>query len=111
LKLTFYWQTLAEMELPYQVFLHVVNEKGTLVTQQDRTPGPRSKQPTTGWLPGEVIDHPVELPLPPGIAPGRYQIRVGLYFPPTGPRLFIVDSQGQPVSDFVEVTTFEVEAR
>jgi hypothetical protein len=97
------------MEWPYQRFLHLVNEKGDIVAQQDRTPGQGGMHPTTGWPPGEVITDPVELPLPASIAPGRYTIRLGMYLPPDGPRLLVLDGEGQAISDFVEVMAFEVE--
>jgi hypothetical protein len=111
LKLMFYWQALSEMEQPYQVFLHVVNEGGQIVAQQDRTPGERGKQPTTGWLPGEVVEQPIELPLPAGITPGRYTLRLGMYLPPTGPRLPLLNNEGQSISEWVEVMPIEVKAR
>jgi hypothetical protein len=105
----FYWQGLAEMELPYQIFFHLVNAQGDIVAQQDVPPGRRGKEPTTGWLPGEIVAHPVELPLPPELPPGRYTIHLGMYLPPDGPRLFIVDEAGQPTSDFVQVGQLELQ--
>jgi hypothetical protein len=106
--LDFYWQGLSEMALPYQIFVHVVSPQGDIIAQSDHAPGRRGKEPTTGWLPGEAILDPVDLPLPPDIAPGQYTLRLGLYLPPTGPRLQRLDSTGQPAADFVEVGTFEV---
>ena len=47
-------QAIDEMEQPYQVFLHVVDEQGQIVAQHDRVPGQRGKQPTTAWLRGEI---------------------------------------------------------
>ncbi len=106
--LDFYWQGLAEMELPYQIFVHVVNPQGDIIAQSDHAPGRRGKEPTTGWLPGEVVLDPVDLPLPPDAPPGQYTLRLGLYLPPDGPRLQRLDTAGQPAADFVEVGTFEV---
>jgi hypothetical protein len=105
----FYWQGLADMELPYQIFFHLVDAQGQIVAQQDAPPGRRGKEPTTGWLPGEVVAHPVELPLPPELLPGRYTIHLGMYLPPDGPRLFIVDEAGQVVSDFIKVGWLELQ--
>jgi hypothetical protein len=111
LELEFYWQGLSEMELPYQVFFHLVNAEGQIVAQRDAAPGRAGKEPTTGWLPGEVVAHPVELPLSPDLAGGQYIMRIGLYLPPDGPRLVILDETGQIKGDFVEVGQVEVVRR
>jgi hypothetical protein len=105
----FYWQGLSEMEVPYSIFLHVVDQQGQIVTQHDRGPAIRAKQPTTAWLPGEVVLDPVDLPLPPDILPGQYSLRLGMYLPPDGPRLLILDDAEQAIADFVEIGTVEVE--
>jgi hypothetical protein len=104
----FYWQGLAEMEQSYAVFLHVVDAQGQIVTQHDLELGEHRKQPTTGWLPGEVVTHPVDLHLPADIAPGQYGLYLGMYLPPDGPRLLVLDEEGQAVADFVEVGTIRV---
>ncbi|MBN1221518.1 MAG: DUF2723 domain-containing protein [Anaerolineae bacterium] len=104
----FYWQGLAEMEKLYLVFLHVVNKQGEIVTQHDRSPGAFGRQPTTGWLPGEVITDPIDLQLPADIMPGEYTIYLGMYLPPQGPRLPVWDNQGQVVSDKIRIGQIQV---
>ncbi len=104
----FVWQGLAEMDQLYSVFLHLVDEQGHLITQQDKVPGIRGKQPTTAWLPGEVIADPVDLTLPPELPPGLYTLRIGLYLPSGGQRLVVLDNAGQPLGDFVEMGTLRV---
>ncbi len=99
------------MEQLYQVFLHVVDSQGQLVTQHDRVPGKGGRQPTTAWLPGEVVTDPIELPLPADIATGIYTIRLGMYLPPVGPRLHILNAAEEAISDFIDVGTFKVIAR
>jgi hypothetical protein len=108
LKLLFYWQGVSEMEIPYDIFFHLVDAGGQIVAQQDGAPGRRGKEPTTGWLPGEVVAHPVELLLPPDLPPGQYSMHLGMYLPPTGPRLRLLDETGKPASDFVAVGVVEV---
>ena len=104
----FYWQGLREMDLLYFVFLHVVDAQGQIVAQHDLGPGQRGKQPTTSWLPGEIVTDPVDLALPAKIAPGQYTMRLGLYLPPDGPRLLILDENGQAIRDFIEIGTIQV---
>jgi hypothetical protein len=104
----FYWQGLREMDQLYFVFLHLVDSQGRPLAQQDKGPGIRGKEPTTSWLLGEVIADPVDLTLPPDLSPGQYTLRIGMYLPPQGPRLPVVDVAGRSVGDFVEIGTIEV---
>jgi hypothetical protein len=99
--LDFYWQGLSEMEQPYTIFFHVVDADGQIVAQTDHAPGVRGKHPTTGWLPGEIVLDPIDLPLPVDIKPGSYALHVGMYLPPTGPPLPVLNGSGQPVAEFV----------
>jgi hypothetical protein len=101
----FIWQDLSEMEAVYFVFLHLVDGQGQPLAQQDKGPGIRGKEPTTTWLPGEVVTDPVDLSLPLDLPPGRYTLRIGMYLPPLGPRLPVVDGGGQ---DFVDIGVIEV---
>ena len=104
----FYWQGLQEMDQLYFVFVHLVDGQGQIVAQQDKAPGKRGKDPTTSWLPGEVVADPVDLNLKPDLPPDRYTLRLGMYLPPDGPRLPVLDQAGQPNGDFVELGTLEV---
>jgi hypothetical protein len=101
------WQGISEMDKLYQVFTHLVDDQGRLVAQHDGVPG-LGKQPTTGWLPGEIVADPIEISLPADIAAGQYTIRVGLYLPPHGPRLLIIDDKDRPVSDFLDIAVLEI---
>ena len=72
------WQAMQRIKTPYTVFLHFVNADGQVVTQIDTEP----PVPTTVWPISTTIDTPFELAIPPNLAPGPYQLLVGLY--PTG---------------------------
>ncbi len=100
----FYWQSLSEMAQSYTVFLHLVDKTGSIVAQVDKVPGLRGKQPTTGWLTGEVIADPIELLLPANLPVGEYSLRVGIYHPPNGARLHV--SEAQP--DFMEAGMIKI---
>jgi len=108
--INFYWQGVSPMEQPYKRFFHIVDAQGQIIAQHDRAPGDRGKQPTTGWLPGEVVTDPIALQLPAGVAAGQYTIWLGMYLPPTGPRLQVL-ADGQPAGDFIEVGTVTVTAK
>jgi len=91
----------------YTVFLHIVDDQGQIVTQHDWIPG-EGKQPTTSWLPDEIIIDPLQLTLPVDISPGQYKIFLGMYLPPAGPRLLVLDDENQPSSDSIEVGHIKV---
>jgi hypothetical protein len=104
----FYWQGVSEMDQLYFIFLHLVDERGRIVAQQDKAPGFEAKEPTTGWLPGEVVTDPLDLTLPSDLVPGPYTLRIGMYLPPAGPRLWLLDEAGRQIENFVELGKIQV---
>jgi hypothetical protein len=83
---TIIWRGLAEMPVSYRVFVHLVNEKGEIVSQSDADPAGWTR-PTTGWLPGEYIvdSHPLgHFTMQEG---EDLALRIGLYDPLTSSRL------------------------
>jgi hypothetical protein len=97
------WQAAPRAYADYTVFLHLLDAEGTRVAGVDVAP----PVPMSDWARGEVVrmryapDGPQQLPLPPGLPPGRYQLVVGLYRPDTGARLSVLDAAGAPVGDRV----------
>ncbi|MFQ5576968.1 MAG: hypothetical protein ACE5G8_08270, partial [Anaerolineae bacterium] len=56
----------------------------------------------------DTVDR-VEIPLPPGLPPGEYAVRVGLYLPATGERLrMLYGEQNLPLDDFFSPGTVTV---
>ncbi len=100
MRLTLYWQGLAEIDQEYTVFVHLLDAAGQLVAQWDAMPRDDAL-PTTYWLPGRVIDDPHLLALPQDIAPGKYQLAVGLYDWATGERLPIQRLDGEALPNSV----------
>jgi serine/threonine-protein kinase len=78
LQATLLWRGQRRISTPYTVFLHFVDANGNIAAQIDREP----LSPTTSWPISVTIDDPYTLAIPVGIAPGTYQLLVGLY--PTG---------------------------
>jgi len=97
LGLTLYWQASVRQEISYKVFVHLVDDNGQIVAQRDSVPL-NWGYPTTQWEPGEVVADPIRLPLGEQLAPGIYQVFVGMYDEATGQRLPLVQ-KGQPVPD------------
>jgi 4-amino-4-deoxy-L-arabinose transferase-like glycosyltransferase len=97
LTLTLYWEETAKVERDYTVFVHVLNEKGELIVQQDQAPL-NGNYPTSVWSTGEGIVDERALVLPADLLPGEYRLAVGLYAPETGERLR-ARLNGQDVAD------------
>ena len=85
LDLTFYWQTLNIPETDYTVFVHVRNDAGQIVAQQDRPPL-GGAYPTGLWERGEIIKDELSLALE-QLEPGQYELVAGMYDFVTGVRL------------------------
>lgn len=100
LRVTLYWQALADMDIPYSVFVHLIGVDGRVVAGHDGQPV-EATRPTTGWVPGEFLVDPHDVALPPDLAPGDYVIEVGIYDPgvPNMPRLRITSEGGQTEGD------------
>lgn len=76
--LTLYWESVTAVAENYKVFIHIVDENDTIVAQADRLPV-NGLAPTWRWQPGDLVRDPYQIPLPPDLLPGRYQVQVGLY--------------------------------
>lgn len=98
-QLTLFWQAQREMETPYKVFVHLLDESGQIVTQVDREPQ-AGQAPSTSWLSGEVIIDEIKVPVTEATAVTR-SITVGLYDPSTGQRVPVLNAQGAEVGDNV----------
>ncbi|NOZ30106.1 MAG: phospholipid carrier-dependent glycosyltransferase [Chloroflexi bacterium] len=105
LSITLYWQALAEMDRPYKVFVHLVDENGQIRGQRDSEPL-NGEAPTTTWVPGEVLQDDYKVILSSEAPPGRYSLRVGLYDPVTWQRLPVTGEHGR--GDYIELGSIEV---
>jgi len=92
------------METSYTVFVHVLDQNGAMLVQEDRIPAAGSR-PTTGWVPGEIVEDVYRLAIGPDANPGDYVVEVGVYDAgdPAFPRLSVVDMEGRAVDDRVIV--------
>jgi uncharacterized membrane protein len=94
-RLTLYWQALADMETSYTVFTHLIDENERIMGQKDNRPV-SGLYPTTEWTPGERIVDRYEIATGPEIPPGEYSIEIGLYELDSGERLPVLDVMGLP---------------
>ena len=87
LVLTPAWDIHAQPTGDYRVFLHLLNQQGKRVAQIDVSPGGGDMPSTRTWQSGQQIAVPLPMPLSAELAPGRYQLIMGIYETESGVRL------------------------
>jgi hypothetical protein len=98
LPITLYWQAYAPVGADWTTFIHLLDENDEKVGQVDQTPGD-GYYPPSAWQPGLLIADQYELPLDPGLTPGKYRLIFGWY--QDGERL--TWSDGQDSKDLAEI--------
>jgi len=98
LGVTLYWQSLAEMDKDYTIFVHLVDQAGHIYSQQDCQPQ-EGDYPTSLWRRGEVVWDAHELSIPPDTPAGSYRLVMGMYLLETMERLPVVDQEGERLQD------------
>jgi serine/threonine-protein kinase len=91
------WRALADINMHYVVFVHVIGPNGSLMTQDDAEPL-GGLQPTSTWAPGTQLWDLHQVRLPQHLPPGTYEIRAGMY------------PQGDPASRLTVVDAGETQA-
>jgi hypothetical protein len=86
LDLVLYWESLAPVGEDFDIFLHLQDESGAIVAQEDRQPL-SGLAATSLWQPGDLIRDPITLTLPGDLAAGEYALLLGVYQRETGERL------------------------
>jgi hypothetical protein len=87
LEVTLVWRAREVPDASYYVFVHLVRaEDGAIVSQLDRIPVDW-RRPTNGWREGEMLTDDYRLPIPQDLAPGSYELVVGMYEPESWVRL------------------------
>jgi hypothetical protein len=95
--LTLYWKAMNPQDINYQVFVHLIDANGNLVTQSDKlNPG---DYPTRRWPLDKYVRDAHKLALPTGMAAGDYLISVGLWVASDGWRLPVSDETGEQIGD------------
>jgi hypothetical protein len=108
--LTLFWRSLRLADDNYTVFVHAVGPDQVIRGQWDSVPG-QGKAPTSGWLPGQIVEDRYEVPMAKDAPPWKYDIFVGMYNSLHGERL-PATSQVSPVSDDrVWITRIQAENR
>jgi hypothetical protein len=101
------WESHQATATAYTVFVHVVDQAGNTVAQQDRPPL-QGFAPTNLWTPGlRLMDH-FAIPLPIDLPTGQYTVQVGFYT--ADGRLPVLRGQ-EAVGDFAPIGSLRVVAQ
>jgi hypothetical protein len=100
LALTLYWRALGETAESFKVFNHLVGLDGQLHGQQDGYPADGT-QPTSGWVPNEVIVDRYTVRVADDAPAGTYRLLTGMYLERDFTRLPTFDAGGQPMGDTI----------
>ena len=80
LHLTLYWHRLRQIETDYSIFVHLVDESGEIIAQDDSYPAQGSR-PTTSWLrDDEVIVDTHQILIPESVASQTCHLQLGVYY-------------------------------
>lgn len=77
-QIALYWRADENIEQRYKVFLHLVDEDGSIIAQRDSEPV-GGLALTTTWVPGETVVDNHGLLVPIGTGLGEYRLHLGLY--------------------------------
>lgn len=98
LPLTLYWSADKTPPASYKVFVHLLDASGALRAQVDSIPK-NGTLPTNRWFAGEYVTDDYALPLPKDLAPGSYQLQVGMYDEHSNVRVPLKDANNVPLAD------------
>ncbi len=107
LELVLYWQALAPMDRNYTVFTQLLDDALRIWAQDDHQPL-HGAYPTSRWAPGDVVRDVYRLKVRADAPPGVYHLEVGMYFLPTGERLYRSDV---PTANSIRVAEVRVGVR
>ena len=101
---TLYWQAQGELDIDYQVFVHLLKLDGSIVAQSDKlNPG---DFPTGRWPTERYVRDPHQISLPDTLPQGAYRLTVGLWVQDEGWRLPVFDEAGQRRGDVYELRRY-----
>lgn len=102
LALNLYWRADTEVMVPLQAFVHVAEDSGRPVAQKDDVAG--GGYDITRWRKGEVVRDRRLVPIGAEVAPGTYQILVGLYHLKSMERVPLTEPAGATAAQLGTVT-------
>jgi hypothetical protein len=103
LGITLYWESLAEMERDYYLFIHLLGRGYELVGGEDTYHG-WGTYPTSLWKRGEILRDAYKVLIrEDALAPTLCRVDVGIYDPATGEGLQPFDEEGEAIKRMIVV--------
>jgi hypothetical protein len=98
LTVVLFWESDAELKDNYMVFVHILSGDRELCAQHDGPPiyGVRA---TPTWRVGEIIEDGHVIRFGGDLAPGEYELSVGMYDLETSQRLPVYNASGEPLPE------------
>lgn len=107
LRLTLYWRAQRYMTESYKVFNQAFYGDGVMVAQRDAIPV-CDRYPTNLWYPGEQVADVHDIPVRDDAPAGVYPLYTGLYREADFSRLPVLDANGNPVAEQVEIAQIHI---
>lgn len=105
LSLDLYWQAQDDLDINYQVYLHLLRPDGTLITQSHKlNPG---DFPTNRWPRDKYVRDTHYLAIPEDLPPGEYSLATGMWVQDEGWRLPLLQD-GTQIGDSFELFHLQV---
>lgn len=101
MRLTLYWDSLADIQDEYAVFVHLVDASGRVVGQHDGLPA-NGYRATSWWGPDWLVRDHHYFVVDTLAAPGTTTLLVGMYSPYTSQRL--ITNDGRDALVLTEIT-------
>jgi 4-amino-4-deoxy-L-arabinose transferase-like glycosyltransferase len=106
LPITLYWRVEQPAAAAWVPFVHLHDGWGYRWQQVEA-----NAYPAEQWQPGEVIIQRIDMPLPSGLPPAAYELRVGLFDPASGQQLPVLDEAGRYAGNALSIDNVVVAAR
>jgi hypothetical protein len=106
LRLTFYYRSTHSTSVDYTRFVHLYEPGGKLLAGSDGVPQ-AGANPTSAWVPDEVVADTVNMSIPDDVHPGTpLRIAIGFYDPQdSSARVLLQQPGGQPLPDNAAIVT------
>jgi hypothetical protein len=106
LEVTLYWRAQQEMDINFQVFVHLLDASGVPVSQSDKlNPG---DFPTRRWPTDKYVRDLHILSIPETLPAGRYVLSTGMWVQDEGWRLPVLNAAGEQTGDSIRLTEITV---